>query len=462
MMNNKLIKIGVYILICALVTSSFAEERSDFEKLGDVLSYGIPLAGLGTTVILRDWDGSVQFVYSAATAGALTGVLKKTVDKTRPNAGWNSFPSGHSTGAFVGAAFIERRYGWWAGTPAYALAVVTAYSRMDAKKHDLFDVSFGALNGILGAYIWTEPYQVGDKAVFFQPWNGEDFLGIQFAVWNDRDRRLRLMKEQYEELQPFGASGPDWSGFTGSSAAGNGNDPTDTRSALDVFFQVLGQDEDADPSNRDITGYILSAGGRWEFIDNHQVWLGSSIVKNNNDPFDATGIGDTTAGYLWRFWSADDEAWWYPTGLAVGVDLAMPTGDEDEGLGSGYWLTRPKLAGAWRFFENVSVFPVISWYQSFEEADGDAEVSMLGIQAGLQYQFPDAFYASWTPEFIMDSSAEDTANHVMEVGYPMANGWVPYFQYALIGNSNWVLDPPSSSRPRYYDDTFGLGVRKLF
>lgn len=461
-MKNRYMKVGASILVGAILTSATAEERSDFEKLGDVLSAGIPLAGLGTTIVLRDWDGSQQFAYSMVTAGALTGVMKKTVDKTRPNAGWHSFPSGHATGAFGGAAFIERRYGWWAGTPAYALAVVTAYSRIDAKKHDFFDVSFGALNGILGAYIWTKPYQVGDKAVFFQPWNGEEFVGIQVAVWNDREYSLKAEQARYEEGRPVGAAGPDWSGFYGSSSAGNGNDPTDTRSALEFFFQALDQYDDPDPENRETTGYIFTAGGRWEFIKDHQVWLDARLVQNHNAPYDATGIGDTAVGYLWRFWSADDKQWWCPTGMALGMDLTLPTGDETEGLGSGYGFARPKLAGAWRFFDTVSLFPVISWYESYKEETGAREQSMLGLQLGLQYQFPDAFYASWTPEFFIDSGAEDTANHVMEVGYPMANGWVPYFQYTLVGNSNWIWEPPGSSRPRYYDDTFGLGVRKLF
>jgi len=339
--------------------------------------------------------------------------------------------------------------------------VVTAYSRMDAKKHDIFDVGFGALNGILGAYIWTEPYQVGETAVFFQPWNGDDFVGIQVAAWKDRERRNQMAHQRLEQRKPHGASGPDLTWLKGDSSLGNGNDPSRTDPLIDTAFYVLDQSRMPDPSERETTGYLWFLKGAWEMKDGHQLGFATMLLQNKAAPYNSTGLGDSFASYLWRFYNPSEPEWWMPTGMAVGADLSIPTGDDGKGLGSGNWVVRPKLTAAWSITDHVSFFPEISLYESFDETSTDNEVSMVGLTTAIQYQFTDAFYASWTPEFLFDSNDQDAANHIMEVGYPMANGWVPYFQYALIGNSNWMYNPPSNNRPRYYDDTYALGIRKL-
>ena len=53
---------------------------------------------------------------------AVVYVLKPLVDRTRPDGGHQWFPSGHTASAFAGAAFLQMRYGWALGAPAYAVA----------------------------------------------------------------------------------------------------------------------------------------------------------------------------------------------------------------------------------------------------------------------------------------------------------------------------------------------------
>ena len=57
-----------------------------------------------------------------------------------------------------GAAFIQRRYGWKWGIPAYAIASYVGWSRTYAKKHDWWDVVAGAALGAGSAYIFTRPF----------------------------------------------------------------------------------------------------------------------------------------------------------------------------------------------------------------------------------------------------------------------------------------------------------------
>ncbi|MDZ7796767.1 MAG: phosphatase PAP2 family protein [Candidatus Marinimicrobia bacterium] len=85
---------------------------------------------------------------------ALTYALKFSVRRTRPN-GRNdlSYPSGHTSVAFATASMFQMWYGWKAGVPAYAMAVMTAFQRMDDDQHWLSDVVMGAAVGIAIPYM---------------------------------------------------------------------------------------------------------------------------------------------------------------------------------------------------------------------------------------------------------------------------------------------------------------------
>jgi membrane-associated phospholipid phosphatase len=58
-----------------------------------------------------------------------------------------SFPSGHTSAAFATATVIQRKWGWRAGVPAYAVAAFVGTTRLQ-HVHYLSDVTFGAALGI--------------------------------------------------------------------------------------------------------------------------------------------------------------------------------------------------------------------------------------------------------------------------------------------------------------------------
>ena len=86
-----------------------------------------------------------------------THSLKIIINKERPNGGDFGFPSGHTSAAFSGASFIERRYGLKIGVPAYILASYVGWSRVETNHHDYWDVIAGASLGIISGYIFTKP-----------------------------------------------------------------------------------------------------------------------------------------------------------------------------------------------------------------------------------------------------------------------------------------------------------------
>jgi hypothetical protein len=85
---------------------------------------------------------------SLLVCGAVVQVLKVTTNRTRPNGGKHSFPSGHTAAAFATAPVLHKHFGLKAGLPAYALAVSSGLGRMKDRKHYLSDVLFGAFIGI--------------------------------------------------------------------------------------------------------------------------------------------------------------------------------------------------------------------------------------------------------------------------------------------------------------------------
>lgn len=127
---------------------------------GDILVVTLPSLALGSTFLWKDGQkGTAQFTKSFLSTVALTYGLKLAIKKERPNGeSFNSFPSGHTSIAFTSAGFLQKRYGWKIGIPAYALASYVGYSRIKANKHDTWDVLAGAAIGVGISYLFTKPY----------------------------------------------------------------------------------------------------------------------------------------------------------------------------------------------------------------------------------------------------------------------------------------------------------------
>lgn len=150
----------LFLFFCA---STYA--KSNTETAGDVLHVLLPTtAFVGSLYVEKEsetpYEGVWQLAKSGVTSRVTVEVLKAGITKSRPDdSDDDAFPSGHAADTFAAATFIQQRYGWTYGVPAYAVAAYVGYSRVESDKHETIDVLSGAAIGVLSGVFFTNRYE---------------------------------------------------------------------------------------------------------------------------------------------------------------------------------------------------------------------------------------------------------------------------------------------------------------
>lgn len=125
--------------------------------------------------------------------GGTVNILKGTGNVERPDAtSKNSFPSGHTATAFMGAEFLYQEYkdvSIWFGVAGYLMATGTGMFRMYNNRHWLTDVAAGAGIGILSTKIAYKIHPLIKRTIFK---NKENTNGIVMPFYNGREFGLNL------------------------------------------------------------------------------------------------------------------------------------------------------------------------------------------------------------------------------------------------------------------------------
>ncbi|WP_025562874.1 phosphatase PAP2 family protein [Psychromonas sp. SP041] len=154
-MSFKTNTIAAIALSSALISSSAFAENENLTMAGDYLQIGVPLFAATYSLAKGDMEGFWQAAEGAVYTSLVTHALKATVDEERPNgADYDSFPSGHTSAAMQGAAFLTMRYGWEIGVPATAVAAFVGYTRVEGDYHYTHDVLAGT------AIAWGVQYAI--------------------------------------------------------------------------------------------------------------------------------------------------------------------------------------------------------------------------------------------------------------------------------------------------------------
>jgi hypothetical protein len=154
--------------------------------------YGLNLAGIhgkndfkDRTIIL-----GTSYLIMATTVTSLKHIAKVERPDGSSN---NSFPSGHTGTAFVGAEFMWQEYkdkSIWYGISGYLVATGTGFFRMYNNKHWLTDVVMGAGIGILStkAAYWLFPvinekiFKSKNKAAIALPFYNGKQAGLAYTI----------------------------------------------------------------------------------------------------------------------------------------------------------------------------------------------------------------------------------------------------------------------------------------
>jgi len=110
----------------------------------DVMTGVIPLGALWLTHIKDDEAGRKQYLWSMGTSLVVINSARLAFNDhdygTRPNGHPYGFPSGHIAFLGAGAAFLQDRYGWAWGVPAWFATAYTAEVRVADDHHRWRDV----------------------------------------------------------------------------------------------------------------------------------------------------------------------------------------------------------------------------------------------------------------------------------------------------------------------------------
>ena len=158
-------KYGWTTLLCAAVLSLFGGRASaDSQGIGDVVTGLVAAAAVGSTYAYDDPEGRWMLLKSAGTSYTANGLLRLAFDEhewgTRPNGKGYGFPSGHAGFMAAGAAFMQERYGWQWGVPAWLATGYVSWVRVEITDHHRWRDIAAAVVLAQGVAWWlVEPYE---------------------------------------------------------------------------------------------------------------------------------------------------------------------------------------------------------------------------------------------------------------------------------------------------------------
>ena len=175
--------LALILILCLTFTGATAQGRKAVETSTDVAMFAPAAVGAGVALLKGDNKGLLQLGESMVASVAVSYALKYTVKKERPDGSdIHSFPSNHTGFSFAGATFLQKRYGWRWGVPAYLVSAYVAWGRVHARRHDVWDVLAGAAIGVGSGLLFTTPFAKEHDVVLSPVMDNEGNCGIYFSM----------------------------------------------------------------------------------------------------------------------------------------------------------------------------------------------------------------------------------------------------------------------------------------
>ena len=142
------------LLLISILLFSSPNFALTYAKYGDYAQFTNTSVLLVSNILEERYDLLTPQALSYATAMGTMFTLKNILHTTRPNGGQHSFPSGHTTSAFMGVYPLYKKYGLKVGIPAFLIATSVAHSRVQENYHYTRDVIAGALIALTSDYLF--------------------------------------------------------------------------------------------------------------------------------------------------------------------------------------------------------------------------------------------------------------------------------------------------------------------
>jgi hypothetical protein len=159
--KNRLIVKRLLSAWCAatvMVVCLPAQADDRWIQAGEVLSYTLPLTAAIATFTLDDPEGRSQLLLAYGLTMTSAYLLQGFAERKRPDGSdEQSFPSLSGASSFLSAAFLQRRYGWDVGIPAYLAASYVGWSTVYSDRHYASDVVAGAALALGVNLLLVEP-----------------------------------------------------------------------------------------------------------------------------------------------------------------------------------------------------------------------------------------------------------------------------------------------------------------
>jgi membrane-associated phospholipid phosphatase len=169
---------AIAAMLCLHSGTAAAAIKAEFPA--NVVMVAVPIAGYFIAQHKDDDEGQRQVLRSVAAGIVVHALVAAAVNYTswgeRPNGGRHAFPSGHVALVTSGAAFLQDRYGWEYGLPAYALVGYVADVRVRTGHHRWRDAVGGVAVGWGTSKFFVTPL----NATHIAPVIGPHFIGFRW------------------------------------------------------------------------------------------------------------------------------------------------------------------------------------------------------------------------------------------------------------------------------------------
>ena len=135
------------------------------------------------------------------------------------------------------------------------------------------------------------------------------------------------------------------------------------------------------------------------FARSHQVLVVAPLTDANLDENPSLRGGDVEVGYSYTPGITLNASPWVPSKIGNGVGISIPTGDLEDGTGTGSWRLSPRLGFVKMFDNKFSLAPSAQYIFSFAEESGAEKTRLLALAMPVTFVGTASAWLQWTPEY---------------------------------------------------------------